>query len=255
MGNVANAGLRAKIGAANTTSLIADRKADNDRAERALELKRHLGDRPDTILRKSPGINDQLIDKRTGKVLAEYPVGTLRTDEEEALKQAGRLEVIDAQGTNLLRNIAAQGAANVVTKQTPSGNVTNQTPAAERRAVLNRLDKIKSAFPGIGDVITLDEHGGINIAPEVDPDTRDKIMWLLYSDNGQKPPQSLIGTGVPPPPPNSIPMTGGNNTVNQTPIGGNPPAKIKMMRADGTTRMVSPEHIQIAIQQGFKQVQ
>jgi len=57
------------------------------------------------------------------------------------------------------------------------------------------------------------------------------------------------------PPPSGVPMTGGGNPVNASPIGGNPPAKIKMMRDDGTTRMVSPEHVQIAIQQGFKQVQ
>jgi len=239
------AGTRAQTGAANTRSLITDREADNKRADLSLELKRHLGDRPDTILRKSPGMNDQLIDKRTGKVLAEYPVGTLRADEEEALKQANRLEVI-----------GAQGAVNQAVKSTPSGNVTNQTPAAERRAVLNRLDRIKSAFPALGNVITIDEHGSINISPEVDPDTRDKIMWLLYSDNGQAPPQSLMGpTGVPSPPSNSIPMTGGNNPINASPIGGSTSNKVKMIRPDGTTRMVSPEHVQIAMQQGFKQVQ
>jgi len=239
------AGTRAQTGAANTRSLITDREADNKRADLSLELKRHLGDRPDTILRKSPGMNDQLIDKRTGKVLAEYPVGTLRADEEEALKQANRLEVI-----------GAQGAVNQAVKSTPSGNVTNQTPAAERRAVLNRLDRIKSAFPALGNVITIDEHGSINISPEVDPDTRDKIMWLLYSDNGQAPPQSLMGpTGVPSPPSNSVTMTGGNNPINASPIGGSTNNKVKMIRPDGTTRMVSPEHVQIAMQQGFKQVQ
>jgi len=239
------AGTRAQTGAANTRSLITDREADNKRADLSLELKRHLGDRPDTILRKSPGMNDQLIDKRTGKVLAEYPVGTLRADEEEALKQANRLEVI-----------GAQGAVNQAVKSTPSGNVTNQTPAAERRAVLNRLDRIKSAFPALGNVITIDEHGSINISPEVDPDTRDKIMWLLYSDNGQAPPQSLMGpTGVPSPPSNSVTMTGGNNPINASPIGGSTSNKVKMIRPDGTTRMVSPEHVQIAMQQGFKQVQ
>ena len=250
-----------QVGAANTRAATGQINAQTGQgrlglAEKSLELKRHLGDRPDTILRKSPGMPDQLIDKRTGRVLAEYESGTLRQDEEEALKQAGRLEIVGAQGSQTRQNIAVQGAVNQAVKSTPSGNVTNQTPAAERRAVLNRLDRIKSAFPALGNVITIDEHGSINISPEVDPDTRDKIMWLLYSDNGQAPPQSLMGpTGVPSPPSNSVPMTGGNNPVNASPIGGSTSNKVKMIRPDGTTRMVSPEHVQIAMQQGFKQVQ
>jgi len=232
--------VRATTGQVNATTRATDIAADNLRADKALELKRALGDRPETILRRSPGIKDQLIDKRTGAVIAEYPVGTLRDDEFEALKQANRAELI-----------GMQGAVNQAIKATPSGDSPINkplTPSANAQAIKNRAQALIRIEPAYKDVITFDAQGGIMIDDSLPPGAREMIV--NYINGGEVPSvQPTI------PPPSGVPMTGGGNPVNASPIGGNPPAKIKMMRDDGTTRMVSPEHVQIAIQQGFKQVQ
>lgn len=221
---------RADTAATVAQTNASDKKADNERADRALELKQRLGDKPNTILRRSPGMNDQLIDKRTGVVLAEYPVGTLRDDQYEALRQANRLESIDAQGDETRRNIITQGAVNQQVKQTPGATPARpDTPTQAAARLKNDLQMMRINRPDLVKWVDVDNDGNIAITEPAEGTTwlgnpkgpsqqeYDEIVGLLTGKPVQK--QAPVT-----PPPTGVPMTGGNNPVNASPIGGSPDA-------------------------------
>lgn len=220
---------RANTGAYTAGVNADDKRADNLRADKQFELKRKLGDFPDSILRRSPGMPDQLIDKRTGKVIAEYPVGTLRVDEEEALKQGNRLQLV-----------GAQAAGQAAVKATPSYSDLHPQPNANRdeAQVELRAATLIREDPTMADIVTKDPNTGqwVIEAPRA-PNrwgfggngiTQEQYDNLKnYLNHGIVPPGM---TGVTPPatPPTPglppkvdvPPGQGQDHTVNQTPLGG-----------------------------------
>lgn len=216
---------RAGTGAFNAQTNAADKTADNLRADKALELKQKLADWPDSELRRSPGMPDQLIDKRTGRVIAEYAVGTLRQDQYEALKSSNRM-----------KEIGAQAAGQAAVKATPSYSDLHPQPNANRdeAQVELRAATLIRENPKMADWVTKDPNTGQWVIAAPDPpnswgfggngltqDMYDKIK--NYLNNG-------IAPGTAPAPGGNIPPVqpvpqgqGQGNTVNQTPIGGNNP--------------------------------
>lgn len=252
MGNVNNASTRAATGQTNATT-SQGRVAELTRHNREVEsLTRMKQEHPDLRF-DTKGPTVLIMDPRTGEI-KDSGIETGGMSEEDKLSITQR---------NALERIGATGAVNKEIKETvPGGSPTNKpmAPTQAKQQLLNNVQQLQISNPELGKFVHTDDDTGRIVIDEpgenwlgqITGPTREQYIKIQQMLTG-------VSNNMPPaPPPGSVPMTGGDHTVNQTPVGGNPPPpqpKIKMQRADGTIRMVSPEHVQIATQQGFKQVQ
>lgn len=174
------------------------------------------------------GQPDIWYDSKSGKQLMTTPSGTMDPVAQYKMEQEGRIDIED------MREDAAQKRTNtIVAGQNARDNPpAPQSATQQEQEIENRAARLLRINPDMAKWITKNPNTGQwDVAPVegagwtgfggngLTKEVRDQIVNFL--NTGAAPSQSPQSQNIPPA--NGVPMTGGNNTINQSPIGGQNP--------------------------------